>query len=101
MSDSAEKVFRQNFAELVKAIDSPTKFAIEFHAEGLISHETRDAVTEVGKVRLREEKVAHLVHAVERMVQLNPEALPRVIKVLRRHVTSKHLADQMAADGNL
>ena len=101
MSSSAQEVFRKNYAKLLEAIDSPTQFASHFYDEELISKSTRDAVSEVGNTRVREDKAAQLIRAVETMVNLNPNVMHKVIRVLRRHPTSEHLANEMAAQGNL
>ena len=92
-------MFSQNFDQLVKAIDSPTQFAEDFFDEGLISRSTRDAVLEVGNTRVRHDKAAQLLKEVHAKVKVDPKVLPRVIQILRQHVTSKQLGEEMAAQG--
>ena len=100
MSTTAERVFRKNYAKLVEAIDSPTQFANDFYQEGLISESTKDAASEVGNTRLKQDKAVQLITAVQTKVKVDPKALPKVIRVLRRHDASE-LADKMAAQGSL
>ena len=101
MSYNVEKVFRKFYPDLQRAIDSPADFANDFYQEGLISKDSRDAASEVSNTRLVADKAAQLLSAVQTMVKLNPDMLPKVIRVLRRHVTTKRLGSKMAAEGKV
>ena len=101
MSSRVERVFRRYYPELVNAIDSPRVFANDFYQAGLISKDSRDAATEVDNARLKSDKAAQLITAVQTMVNTNPDTMPEVIRVLRRHRITKNLGKKMADEGKL
>ena len=101
MTSNIDRVFRSNYPELLNAIDAPADFANDFYQEGLVSKNSRDAASEVGNTRLTADKAAQLLTAVQTMVKLNPDMMPKVIRVLRRHVTTKRLGSKMAAEGKV
>ena len=101
MSSTAVGVFRNKFYDLVEAIDSPTDFANDFYREGLISKSARDAAAEVGNTRLKEDKATQLLSVVQTSVKVDPKRISRVIRVLRRHVPTEHLGNELASQGDL
>ena len=101
MTSTVEKVFRRNYPELVNAIDSPRDFANDFYQAGLITKASRDAATEVDNARLKSDKAAQLLIAVQTMVNTYPDMMSKVIRVLRGHLTTRRLGSKMAAEGKL
>ena len=101
MSSKVETVFRRNYPQLVNAINSPKDFANDFYQAGLITRDCRDAAAEVDNARVRADKAAQLVAAVQAMVNANPDTMPQVIRVLRRHLITRNLGKKMAAEGKL